>query len=137
MRDSDATRALEHDLLHWQHHGFGPWVLRSRDEDRFVGRGGLAWTTVEGSAMVELPWSLLPEFQGRGLAAESAVAALGVASRVGLKRVVSLTLPGNRASRRVMEKIGLTFEREIEHCGLPHVLYGIDLRVWRDRRPAV
>jgi ribosomal-protein-alanine N-acetyltransferase len=137
MIDSDAARVLEHDLLHWRRHGFGPWVLRLKDDERFVGRGGLTWTTVEGSPMVELPWSLLPESQGRGLAAESAVAALGVASRIGLKRVVSLTLTGNQASRRVMEKIGLDFEREVEHHGLPHVLYGTDLRVWRDRRPAV
>ena len=84
--------------------------------------------------MVELPWSLLPESQGRGLATEAATAALTVAAGLGLKHVVSLTLTGNLASRRVMEKIGLTYEREVEHFGLPHVLYGIDLRVWRNER---
>ena len=27
------------------------------------------------------------------------------------------------ASRRVMEKVGFTYEGDIEHAGLPHVLY--------------
>ncbi len=33
------------------------------------------------------------------------------------------TLPDNLASRRVMGKAGFAYEREIEHAGLPHVLY--------------
>ena len=34
-----------------------------------------------------------------------------------------MTLPDNHASRRVMEKIGLRFDRDVVHRGLPHVLY--------------
>lgn len=84
--------------------------------------------------MVELPWSLLPEAQGRGLATESANAAIAVASGLGLKQVVSLALVENSTSRRVMEKIGLSYLREVEHFGLAHALYGTDLRVWRAER---
>jgi RimJ/RimL family protein N-acetyltransferase len=29
----------------------------------------------------------------------------------------------NRASRRVMEKLGFEYEREVVHANLPHVLY--------------
>ena len=130
LRPRDVARILEHDLLHWRQHRFGPWVLRLKDGERFIGRGGLSWTRVEGRPMVELPWSLLPEWQGKGLAVESALAALSTASGLGLKHVVSLTLIGNSASRAVMERIGLSYEREVEHFGLPHVLYGMDLRVW-------
>ncbi len=126
-----VARILEHDLLHWQQHRFGPWLLLSLDGGDFVGRGGLAWTRVEGRPMVELPWSLVPGRQGSGLASESAAAALSVASGLGLKHVVSLALLDNAASHRVMKRIGLEFEREVEYFGLPHVLYGIDLRVWR------
>ncbi len=129
-----VRRILSHDLLHWQQHRFGPWALVTIEEGRFVGRGGLARTRVEGRPMVELPWSVLPDSQGRGLATESAEAALSVASGIGLRHVISLSLIDNRASRRVMEKAGLTFEREVEHIGLPHVLYGLDLRVWRQRK---
>ncbi|MGH2968657.1 MAG: GNAT family N-acetyltransferase [Solirubrobacteraceae bacterium] len=43
--------------------------------------------------------------------------------QLALDVVVAFTLPDNRASRRVMEKLGFEFERDIEHAGLPHVLY--------------
>jgi RimJ/RimL family protein N-acetyltransferase len=36
---------------------------------------------------------------------------------------VAVTLTTNTASRRVMEKLGMNYERDIEHAGLPHVLY--------------
>ncbi len=42
-----------------------------------------------------------------------------------LSEVVSYTLPHNAASRRVMEKLGFSYEREIVHADLPHVLYRI------------
>jgi RimJ/RimL family protein N-acetyltransferase len=37
--------------------------------------------------------------------------------------VVAFTVHGNAASRAVMEKLGMAYEREVEHVGLPHVLY--------------
>ena len=43
---------------------------------------------------------------------------------LGLDRVVAFTLPDNVASRRVMAKAGFIYGRDIEHAGLPHVLYG-------------
>jgi [ribosomal protein S5]-alanine N-acetyltransferase len=40
-----------------------------------------------------------------------------------LPAVVTYTLPYNAASRRVMEKLGFEYEREVVHADLPHVLY--------------
>ena len=39
------------------------------------------------------------------------------------RRIVAFTLVDNIASRRVMEKAEFEYERELEHVGLPHVLY--------------
>ncbi len=119
---------LVRDRADWEEHGFGPWVLRERESGDFVGRAGLAWITIEGDPMVELPWVVLPGHQGRGYATEAALAAVETARDLGLDRVVSLTLPENRASLRVMEKAGLTLVGEVEHAGLPHVLYELTLR---------
>ena len=44
---------------------------------------------------------------------------------LGLQRIVSFTLPFNLRSRRVMEKAGLRYERDIVHAGMPHVLYAV------------
>ena len=40
-----------------------------------------------------------------------------------LPTIVAFTLPTNIASRRVMEKCGLVYERPIIHADLPHVLF--------------
>ena len=48
-----------------------------------------------------------------------------------LEEVVAFTLPDNIASRRVMEKAGFAYDRDIQRAGLPHVLY----RIVRDARP--
>lgn len=123
----DLDRMARRDLAHWGQHGFGPWEVREREGGAFVGRGGLNRTVVDGEQVVELPWAVMPAMQGSGYATEMAVAAVGVARGLGIDRVVSLTLPDNLASRRVMEKCGLEFSREIGHVGLPHVLYELTL----------
>jgi RimJ/RimL family protein N-acetyltransferase len=40
-----------------------------------------------------------------------------------LAELVGFTLSTNRASVRVMEKVGFAFERAIVHANLPHMLY--------------
>jgi RimJ/RimL family protein N-acetyltransferase len=49
--------------------------------------------------------------------------ALADAASLGLDSIMAYTRVDNRASRRVMEKLGLHYERDVEHAGLPHVLY--------------
>jgi len=124
---SDMERMTSRDRAHWDAHGYGPWAMRERESGDFVGRGGLAWATVQGRREVELPWAVVSSKQGNGYATEMATAAIETARKAGLDRVVSLTLPDNLASRRVMEKVGLQFTGEIEHAGLPHVLYVLEL----------
>jgi RimJ/RimL family protein N-acetyltransferase len=114
---------LEGDCAHWEDHGFGPWLLVEGGSGAFVGRGGLAWTSVEGTAEIELPWSIEPRFQGRGLATEAAIAATEWAVELGFGRVVALVLPANLPSRRVAEKAGLAEDGEVLHAGLPHLLF--------------
>ena len=51
---------------------------------------------------------------GQGLATEAAAAiARHAHARLGLPRLVCLILPGNAASCRVAEKIGMRYEREL------------------------
>jgi ribosomal-protein-alanine N-acetyltransferase len=40
-----------------------------------------------------------------------------------LDDVISFTVHGNAASQAVMDKLGMTYERDIEHVGVAHVLY--------------
>ena len=121
MGEGDVIALLERDIQHWRQHHWGPWVVRSGGA--FAGRAGLNWTEVEGRREVELAWSIVPSFHGHGLATWAARRGLESARSLRLQRVVALTLVDNVASRRVMEKAGLIYERDLLHVGLPHVLY--------------
>ena len=69
-------------------------------------------------------WFVHPNYWNRGYATEMAREAARVAFDVlELVDVVSFTVHGNEASRSVMEKLGMTYERDVDHAGLPHVLY--------------
>ena len=115
-------------LCHWERHGFGMWLLRDRATGAAVGRGGLQRTHATGDEETELGWAIMPERWREGLATEMALAAVEVAfGDLELKSIVAFTLPDNVASRRVMQKSGLAYERDILYADLPHVLY----RRWR------
>jgi [ribosomal protein S5]-alanine N-acetyltransferase len=130
--EPDGRPAAKHEVdewlirkdRHWEQHGFGQWFLRDRTSGEMAGRGGLQHTHVGGRDEVEVGYAIVPERWGQGLATEMTQAALEVAfGALGLDDVVAFTLPTNVASRRVIEKSGFAFERDIEHEGLPHVLY--------------
>ena len=109
-------------VAHWDAHGFGRML--AFDGDRCVGWSLLGHTIVAGRPEVEIGWSVAGERWGRGLATELGADALRRARSLGLERVVAFTRCDNARSRRVMEKLGLELEREFEHAGLPHVLFG-------------
>jgi RimJ/RimL family protein N-acetyltransferase len=125
--DPDETRAwIDEKVAHWRRCGFGMWVLDDAQTGAFVGRAGLQHADVQGVDEVELLYALRPEFWGRGLATEAGAELLGIAfSGASLPSVVAYTLPHNARSRRVMEKLGLAYEREFTHEDRTHVLYRV------------
>jgi ribosomal-protein-alanine N-acetyltransferase len=119
----EVRQMLVEDVEHWESNGFGPWALLERESGAYAGRAGLRWTAVEGAAAVELAWTVDPAHQGRGLATEAARAALELARAERVEEVVALILAGNRASRRVAEKLGMAAAGSARHAGLPHLVY--------------
>ncbi len=120
----DVHAGLARQIDHWERHGFGLWLLRDQVTGEMVGRGGLVYTDATGFDQVEVGWAIVPERWGQGLATELALTAVRVAfADMELVELIALALPDNHASRRVMEKAGFTYERELMYVGLPHVLY--------------
>jgi ribosomal-protein-alanine N-acetyltransferase len=123
------TRHQYH-LNHWREHGFGWWVARSPADGRLVGRGGLRRAVIDGQHEIEVGYGLMAEFWRQGLATEMAAASVRVGFEVlQVPELVSFTLPTNKGSRGVMEKVGFRYEKDVEWAELPHVLY-------RLRRPS-
>lgn len=125
--EQTVRKMLAADLAHWEEHRFGQWAVTERGCDALIGRGGLCWTKVEGAPAVELAWTIDPDRHRNGLATELGAAAVELARQRQIAELVAMTLPHNRASRRVAEKLEMEPAGEIVHAGLPHVLYRLAL----------
>jgi ribosomal-protein-alanine N-acetyltransferase len=109
--------------------GFCLWWWRERASGELVGYAGLNRDEVEGDPAVEIGWSITPARWGEGFATEAAHAAVAWGfERCGLAEIVAFALIDNVRSRRVMEKLGMSYERDFERAGLPHALYRLRSR---------
>jgi RimJ/RimL family protein N-acetyltransferase len=100
---------------HFEEHGFGLWAVEVKGESSMAGFIGLAFPHFLPEVMptVEVGWRLAHEVWGRGLATEGASECLRYAfGPLALGEVCSIHLPDNIASRRVMEKLGMHFDRD-------------------------
>ena len=125
--------------------GLGPWVLELRSEREFLGMVGLAEVTFPAhfTPSLEVLWRLKRAAWGRGYATEAARACLELAfATLEVPEVVAFTVPENRRSRAVMERLGMRRDPrdDFEHPRLPaghplrpHVLYRLAAVEWSRR----
>lgn len=96
-------------------YGFGRMACIEHSSGRLVGFCGLKY--LEDLGEVDIGYRFLPDCWGKGYATESAQAVLGTAGEHGISRIVGLVEPDNGASARVLEKLGLVFERHVQPTG--------------------
>ncbi|MBD2612472.1 GNAT family N-acetyltransferase [Nostoc punctiforme FACHB-252] len=119
-----AQKAIKWNCEQWEFYGHGQWMFFDKETETFVGRGGIRKVIVNGNEEVELGYALMPEFWGKGLAVEIGKKALSITfDNFCYYSVVCYTLNDNKRSEKVMQKIGFSFETNIMHANMPHVLY--------------
>ena len=122
--DKKIREIVEAAVQHWQEHGFGLWIFCHNTTGNFLGYAGLHKTEVTGEDETELFYALRSPFWGTGLATQMAKAVLDVGfDQIELETIIAYTLNDNARSRRLLDRLGFSYEREIEHAGLPHALY--------------
>jgi RimJ/RimL family protein N-acetyltransferase len=127
--DGDYTRAMTEQRIadkraHQARHGFAIWSAVERETGEVVGDCGLQ--LLEGGPDIEVGWRIAPDRRGRGYATEAARKSLAVGfGELGLDRIVAIAHPQNAASRRVMEKLGMTLVGPGRHYDGETVLYEI------------
>jgi RimJ/RimL family protein N-acetyltransferase len=93
--------------------GFGLYLVELRGTDTALGICGLIKR--DWLEDVDLGFAFLARFRGNGYACEAAAATLDYAEcALGLTRIAAIVSPGNRASRRLLARVGLQFERMVE-----------------------
>ncbi len=113
----DAARYIEEKFLpSYVEHGFGFYVVELKSTGEPIGICGLAKR--EAMQDVDVGYSFVERSWRHGYAIEAASGVMEYARRVlGLRRVVGITAPDNASSIRVLEKIGLRFEKMIHLPG--------------------
>ncbi len=128
----EVDEMMKRSIRHWEWFGIGNFTVERREDGAVLGRVGfLVWNpqTWENGHRVqvgepretELGWKLDRRAWGNGYASEAAIACrdwgLGA---LGLTRLISLIALENTASIRVAERIGESFERELEPSPFSH-----------------
>jgi RimJ/RimL family protein N-acetyltransferase len=108
-------------VAHRAAHGFG-WSLAWEDEE-CVGWGLAQYCVVDGASEIEVGWAVARSHWRRGIATRLGEHALTEIDSLGLQTVVAYTREDNAASRGVMTKLGMTYEKSFALHGEPHVLY--------------
>jgi RimJ/RimL family protein N-acetyltransferase len=125
--DRDARRAvLEEQFRAGQPAPGGIWIVEETAAPGFL--GWCALMPLEVSGLIEIGYRYLPKAWGRGIATEAATRLLDHGFReLALDPIVAVSHPENRASHRVLEKIGLAPSGTAFH-------YGQDLAFFRRAR---
>lgn len=110
-----VRQRLDHYIRDQAERGFSKWKAYLRD-GTFVGRAGVS--TDEEMGGVELGYTFARAAWGQGLASEAArVIVDWMWVNTDVAEIGAFAVIENLASRRVLEKIGMTFERETESHG--------------------
>jgi len=96
--------------------GFGLYVVVLKETGAAIGICGLLKR--DSLEDVDIGFAFFERFRRKGFAYEAAAAVMEYGrNSLGLKRIVAITSPDNEASIRVLEKIGLQFEKMIRMPG--------------------
>ncbi len=100
-------------ISHWTLNGYGAWAVIQKSDQRFIGQCGLNF--VAELQDVEVLYALAKDTWGQGLATEAAHASMRYGfNKLALGKIIALAAKDNKASRRVMEKLGMTYRREVK-----------------------
>jgi RimJ/RimL family protein N-acetyltransferase len=140
-RERSEDRFAWH-LDHWRRHGFGWRSAIDKSSRALVGFVGINHVRPEAievdAGEVEIGWRFASSTTGRGVATEGAIALRDEGfGRVGLQRLIGRCQPGNVASVRVMEKIGMRLERDARgRHGEQVRIYCLERERWLALSPA-
>jgi [ribosomal protein S5]-alanine N-acetyltransferase len=122
--DAKVRDFIARQMRHIAQNGFCFWKIQRKPDGRLIGLCGLQALRLGSRWEVEIGWWLTPPNWGRGLASEAAGAVMRVApGTLNIERIVAIAIPENYASRRIMQKIGMRYERNVCHRGFDVVLH--------------
>lgn len=130
----EAKQGLEERLLEdYRKYGYGRWATVDKSTGKVIGFAGLKY--LDEVSEVDLGYRFFKEYWGHGLATEAAKAVLDYGIRVlRLPRIIGIADIENKASLRVLEKVGFQFERFATYGGHDVAWFAIEVTMNRINR---
>jgi len=109
----DAREYILNSINMYEKSGFCFYLVERKEDNIPVGICGLVKR--DSLEDVDIGFAFLPTYWGKGYAYEAASAVLAYGlDTLGLKRIVAITTQDNYASAKLLEKVGLKFERLVQ-----------------------
>lgn len=111
----------------------GQNVLISKENNQLVGQCGLLVREVENEFELEVAYSILPQFRGKGFAIEAAKKCRDFAFESEFHdRLVSIIIPENENSKNVALKNGMSFKKQIDYSRKKMDLFQVTKQYWEN-----
>ena len=108
----------------YEKYGFGMCVMIWRPTGEIIGSAGIQ--PLYGTDDIEVGYSMIKDFWGRGIGTEAARGWLTFGfTDAGLEKIVAVAHLENTASRRIMEKLGMTYKKTEYHYNADCAFYSI------------
>ena len=113
VRNLDDARAyIGRTVAMYERHGVGSLLTELKETGEPLGICGLIRR--EGLDDVDIGFAFLPRHRAKGYAHEAAAAVIAHGrEKLGVKRVVAINSKDNESSARLLEKLGLRFEKVV------------------------
>lgn len=109
---------------HYKKYGFGRWAVINKENEEFLGWCGLKFT--EKLNEYDIGFRFFKKHWNKGYATESAKACIGYGiNNHKLPEILGRAIKEKKASIKVLEKIGLEYERDFYFDGNIGVIYKI------------
>ncbi|WP_068986833.1 MULTISPECIES: GNAT family N-acetyltransferase [Lysinibacillus] len=109
----DAREYILNSINMYEKSGFCFYLVERKEDNIPLGICGLVKR--DSLEDVDIGFAFLPTYWGKGYAYEAASAVLAYGlDTLGLKRIVAITTQDNYASAKLLEKVGLKFERLVQ-----------------------
>ena len=142
LEPEESALWLAQRVCSWRDLGYGFAAVELRESSRFIGWFGLDQVSdhPELAGEIEIGGSIHPDLWGQGLAEEIATVTVAFAfEKMGLERIVARYRSDNAASARLVQKLGMTYNRTVTHLTLPRLsdqVWELHRRNFHPARPA-
>ena len=125
MQDAEAiTKRIQFYIGCYDKYGFGMCAMIWKPSGEMIGWSGLQ--PLDGTDEIEVGYGMIKEFWRRGIGFEAAKAWLDFGfNEKNLERIVAVAYPENKGSWRIMEKLGMRYEKTEAHYGADCKFYAI------------